>query len=137
MTTKEKIEVMQAFEDGKDIEHRSFKSAKWMSCLSPVWDWTNYKYRVKSEALEDRIKAQYSDYEVVMLVLDEGLFLSLKTDSVINNNCHIYAQSMKGFCQYVYIDPDGDFDTNTTPTVLWDKGVTLHPTAVLFTRGEG
>lgn len=44
MTTKEMIEVMQAYERGEQIER--FK-AHWEDCGAPIWDWHNYEYRVK------------------------------------------------------------------------------------------
>ena len=48
-TTKEMIEVMQAFERGEKIEvHYSYDHKDyWVSCGTPVWDWNNFDYRVK------------------------------------------------------------------------------------------
>lgn len=50
-TTKEKIEVMQAFEDGKKIEYYRYDSYDnaWFPTENPTWDWLNYDYRVKEE----------------------------------------------------------------------------------------
>ena len=47
-TTVEKIEVMKAYEEGKDIEHR-YKNGVWNSIKEPHWDWVDYDYRVKEE----------------------------------------------------------------------------------------
>lgn len=49
MTIKEKIKVMQAFADGKEIECKNKVLANWDACISPVWDWRSYEYRIKSE----------------------------------------------------------------------------------------
>ncbi len=49
--TKEYIEVMQAFLDGKEIEYerinRTNVSKIWKECTTPIWDFTNYTYRIK------------------------------------------------------------------------------------------
>lgn len=56
MTTAKKIEVMQAFLDGKKIEFFdfTFHQLGWVewSMGEPVWDWLKHKYRVKKEPKE-------------------------------------------------------------------------------------
>ena len=57
MTTKEKIEVMQAYLDGKPIESKPKKPryreetgwASWVSHTEPVWDFWSCEYRIKPE----------------------------------------------------------------------------------------
>ena len=46
-TTKEKIAVMQAFEDGKETE--KLVNVNWRDVVidEPDWDWKNYDYRTK------------------------------------------------------------------------------------------
>ena len=51
MTVKEKIEVMQAFVNGKQIEGKSKKSDEWKLVENPVWDWGINEYRVKHEPM--------------------------------------------------------------------------------------
>ena len=50
-TTKQHIEVMQAFIDGKEIEYerinRTNVSEIWKTASTPIWDFTNYTYRIK------------------------------------------------------------------------------------------
>lgn len=51
-TTKEKIQVMQAYEDGADIEYSyNHKSLRWFThypCHGiPTWDWEGIEYRIK------------------------------------------------------------------------------------------
>jgi hypothetical protein len=43
--TKEAIRVMQAFVDGKEVEHRY--NGKWVKIHVPRWDWDNTEYRIK------------------------------------------------------------------------------------------
>ncbi len=46
MTTKEKIEVMQASLNGKTIEVQLVGSNEWVPVHQPVWNWDAYNYRV-------------------------------------------------------------------------------------------
>ena len=48
-TTKEKIEIMQAYDRGEQIQIKG-SSIDWIDIIdivSPKWDWINYDYRVK------------------------------------------------------------------------------------------
>ena len=45
-TTKEMIEVMQAYERGEQIEYKDHRR-KWYDVEYPVWDWLRTDYRVK------------------------------------------------------------------------------------------
>lgn len=47
-TTKEKIEIMQAYEKGEKIEFKR-NDGKWHDAFIPTWDWLNTDYRVKSK----------------------------------------------------------------------------------------
>lgn len=49
-TTAEKIAVMQAFEDGKEIEH-SANGVFWGQSQTPTWNWEALHYRIKPEPL--------------------------------------------------------------------------------------
>lgn len=44
---QDKINVMQAFIDGKEIEFRQISSYKWFDDKNPIWLWGIYEYRVK------------------------------------------------------------------------------------------
>ena len=52
-TTKEKIEIMQAWEDGLTVENRGVDySGRWVSLAhegEPQWNWQLYDYRIKPE----------------------------------------------------------------------------------------
>ena len=47
MTTKEMIEVMQAYDRGEQIERRDRCGNNWFLSPVPSWDWVQYEYRVK------------------------------------------------------------------------------------------
>ena len=49
MTTKEKIEVMQAYTRGEEIEmgYADDDEGEWVSVEVPIWNWDKFKYRIK------------------------------------------------------------------------------------------
>lgn len=49
--TKYKISVMQAFEDGKEIEELCtlIEGSNWITVSNPAWNWDHFTYRIKSE----------------------------------------------------------------------------------------
>ena len=47
MTLREKIEVMEAFERGEEIEYSLINNNDWRSICDPVWNWDLYEYRIK------------------------------------------------------------------------------------------
>ena len=47
MTLREKIEVMEAFERGEEIEYTPLMEEIWRGTTIPAWDWALYKYRIK------------------------------------------------------------------------------------------
>lgn len=49
MTTAEIIKVMQAYERGEQIEMRETSGEKWYDEFHPIWDWSNFEYRIKSK----------------------------------------------------------------------------------------
>ena len=54
MMTKEKIEVMQAYEKGETIECASLESEDrvWLEVKYPLWNWSAFEYRIKPEESE-------------------------------------------------------------------------------------
>ena len=48
MTTKEMIEVMQAYLDGKKIEVKHKYSTKWRTLNEPKWCFIDYDYKIKN-----------------------------------------------------------------------------------------
>ena len=48
MNTREMVAVMQAYEDGKQIEVADCNTVNWEDCPNPVWNWTKFNYRIKA-----------------------------------------------------------------------------------------
>ena len=53
--TKSRIEVMQAYVDGKELEVRwNFEpDLEWIHIQKPVWDHERKEYRIRPEAIDD------------------------------------------------------------------------------------
>ena len=134
----EMIRVMKAAKDGSRIEFACLPYSDddvdedliWEYGPNPCWDWNNYLYREEKTAPAsqlDRIKAEYTEYEVVELKWDNDMLLIDRDNRRFH---HISPQSMKGFYRYVYQDEDGLY-IDIRP-VLPD--VNIHPVAVLLTK---
>ena len=51
MTLREKIQTMEAFERGEEIEVKHRDSAMdWTSTKQPLWDWTKSTFRIKPKS---------------------------------------------------------------------------------------
>ena len=81
-TTKEMIEVMQAYERGEKIECFN-DGEQWRDVNSPIWDWLHNDYRVKPkrmflplEKAEDFLEAQRKHGVFVKRIKDGVLFCS-------------------------------------------------------------
>lgn len=48
MDTKAMIQIMQAYEDGKQIEAKLLSDPDWYSVEKPLWDWDSFVYRIKT-----------------------------------------------------------------------------------------
>ena len=87
-TTKEHIEVMQAFINGKEIEFKqdSHKGI-WKQTTTPTWDFCKYKYRIKPSEPEyvypiyKRLKETPKTI-VKFTSIDSGIYISTKAQSI-------------------------------------------------------
>ena len=64
-TTREMIDVMQAYLRGEEIEYRcGYKD--WLECRIPIWDWNNLDYRVKPKTkTKTKTRTKYLQFENV------------------------------------------------------------------------
>jgi len=85
----------------------------------------------KPETLEDRIRAEYSDYVVVMLEWYNDIWSIERSDG--NFNCHTVCQSMRGFYSYLYEEDDGG-GLYMRETPIFNA---LHPIAVILSKVKG
>ena len=61
-SVQDKINVMQAFIEGKEIESRHVGLCEWAYTPSPLWQWGIYEYRVKQK--------NYRPFETIDEVFD-------------------------------------------------------------------
>ena len=101
-TTKEMIEVMQAYVRGEQIE--CFNDEQWKDVKNPVWDWLHNNYRVKQkkyvpfDTAEEFLAAQRAHGGDALITITE--------DGVLKK--HDISVSLDGSV-YDHID-DGDVD---------------------------
>ena len=101
-TTKEMIDVMQAYVRGEQIE--CFNDEQWKDVKNPVWDWLHNNYRVKQkkyvpfDTAEEFLAAQRAHGGDALITITE--------DGVLKK--HDISVSLDGSV-YDHID-DGDVD---------------------------
>lgn len=94
MTTKEMIEVMQAFADGIEIEAKTPEHPDWGKIYQPVWNWEKYSYRIKPkqtyrpyDCIDEFIQAQKEHGPYIRnLTLPEHYYVPTEVYSDINDN---------------------------------------------------
>ncbi|MEE9351674.1 MAG: hypothetical protein V3U78_05395 [Thiotrichaceae bacterium] len=82
--------------------------------------------------LEERVIAEYGDYDVVMLEWDDRSNWTIKNNG--NLNAHVIAQSMKGWHKYVYYNSDTDRLYALRDTYNYKNNVTIMPIGALFEK---
>ena len=103
-TTKEIIEIIQAYEKGAQIQEKEIVDdveyyAKWEDVENPLWNFENYDYRVKSkpkyvpfETVEELLEAQKKHGVYIKRIEDDVLF-----DIYVNYySDHILLEDSKG-----------------------------------------
>lgn len=92
-TTKEMIEVMQAYLDGEQIEE-SIDQKVWFTC-EPIWNWAKCDYRVKKkvyvpfDTAEEFLEEQRKHGETVRCKLDDELYhayINSRNETVLVNH---------------------------------------------------
>lgn len=101
-TTAEKIQVMQAYLEGKQIEFMAIYGSddhEWMICdFEPYWDWITCDYRVKPEL-------SYEPYSGARLALED--MIKHHFECVDKNSGKHYKVSIEGV-GYVRLIGEGD-----------------------------
>ena len=102
-TTKEMIEVMQAYLGGEKIEYR-YSHNDWLECRIPIWDWGLRDYRVKP-------KNSYVPFETA----DEFLAAQRKHGEVIVDN-------VSGEKSNAYVNKNGTVVSAKLISNVWTIG---------------
>lgn len=89
-TTKQQIDVMQAFIDGKEIEYRLFtptNSMLWRISQTPMWNFDKYEYRIKPSEPEyvypiyKRLKKR-PETIIKFTSINAGIYISTHKNSI-------------------------------------------------------
>ena len=83
MELKEMIKVMQHYDNGGEVEYSNRESNIWSRASTPVWDWTEFDYRIKEQKQKVTIekwlcKDRRDDYIVVETSIIEKYVLYKK-----------------------------------------------------------
>jgi hypothetical protein len=110
--TKEQIEVMQAFIDGKEIEfkERFKKKDNYRTANAPNWDFLNFEYRIKhlepkyDYPIYKKLK-DHTETVVKFHSIDAGMYISVQKDSIykpgdIASNMAPHTDSVLEDCDY-------------------------------------
>jgi len=74
MNLKEQIAVMQAKDDGKQIEYRHMNGNTWREEDNPVWDWHTNTYRV----LVEEEYVPYTQEDLISKITYRNMFIKTK-----------------------------------------------------------
>ena len=66
-TTKEKIEIMQAYERGEQIQVQHKYTNEWKDINSPEFNWVECDYQVKPKTLDKIIKPEFKDGDILFV----------------------------------------------------------------------
>ena len=104
-TTKEKIEIMQAYERGEQIQIYYQDTDEWEDVESTLlWDWVNFDYRIKSKNLDKLIKSEFKDGDILFATsLNSWIFIYKENE----NKRYIYKYVAVPICTFdtsIYIN---------------------------------
>lgn len=123
ITTKQMIEVMQAFLEGQEIEYQEFNNKEpiWKKADTPVWDWFTKNYRIKPKT-KPSINWDHINEKWKYLARDENGLTYIFTDEPVQtksrgvgiwtvnqdlnpnttyaNICNIFASYSPGDCNW-------------------------------------
>ena len=117
-TTKEMIEVMQAYLKGEKIEYR-YGNTDWLECRVPIWNWNSIEYRVKPkqktktktktkflpfETVEEFLKAQ-TEHGAIIKMIDDDRLLS----AFVRYDGSVLFVLPKSICEKLLINVDNLF----------------------------
>ena len=104
-TLKEKIEIMQRFEDGETVEwhRRGAIDPMWKEVTDPAWDWASNEYRVKKAMKTIQLFAWFTGHNLCYGVAGDtfgyhqnGYLRVPKEDMLIEVPVQVFTTSIKG-----------------------------------------
>ena len=117
-TTKEMIEVMQAYLRGEKIEYR-YGNTDWLECRVPIWNWNSIEYRVKPrqktrtktktkflpfETVDEFLAAQREHGAIIKMIYDDRLL-----SAFVRHDGSVLFVLPKSICEKLLINVDNLF----------------------------
>ncbi len=121
-TTKEMIEVMQAYLKGEKIEYR-YGNTDWLECRVPIWNWNSIEYRVKPkqktrtktrtktktkflpfETVDEFLEAQREHGAIIKMIDDDRLL-----SAFVRHDGSVLFVLPKSICEKLLINVDNLF----------------------------
>lgn len=65
MDIRNKIQVMEAFERGDEIEHRYRLNDMWFKSRFPSWNWREFEYRIKPKPKQVIVLETWLVYDIL------------------------------------------------------------------------
>lgn len=62
------VEVMTHFLNGGEVEYTRMALEEWVENFNPVWDWYNFKYRIKQPDIKYPVYAQLKNIDHTLII---------------------------------------------------------------------
>ncbi len=130
MRTGEMIAVMQAYENGEEIEFRKLIDEYWQDCFMPKWSWDTHVYRIKLKTEDQNFKA---GDKVILKCKCNGEVLTkhdiCKVTGVDKDSLHLDISHLP-FCPDGFIKVDDvlwywEYNTKNHPGI-WERSACRH-----------
>lgn len=145
-TTKEQIEVMQAFIDGKEIEYRLFtptNSMLWKISQTPMWNFDKYEYRIKPSEPEyvypiyKRLKKR-PETIIKFTSINAGIYISTHKNSI--HKKYEEATALTPHTEEDWEDYNASINENTIELfevmIYWDTAEDFKINGTLYSNEE-
>ena len=103
-TTKEKIEIMQAYERGEQIQVQHKYTNEWKDINSPEFNWVECDYRIKPKNSDKLIESEFKDGDILFVTsLNSWIFIFKENE----NKRYIYKYVAVPICTFdtsIYIN---------------------------------
>ena len=145
-TTKQHMDVMQAFIDGKEIEYRLFtptNSMLWRISQTPMWNFDKYEYRIKPSEPEyvypiyKRLKKR-PETIIKFTSINAGIYISTHKNSIYKK--YEKATALTPHTEEDWEDCNASINENTIELfevmIYWDTAEDFKINGTLYSNEE-
>lgn len=113
-TIQEKIAVMQAFAEGREVQLKSWCNGDWKDCPNPRWNWHDFDYRIKPVPQAKYIlsvRAKHGNFVTwsssPSLLICEEVLGSLLLEHKEHTPLFVVKVTEDGKTEVAHVNPDG------------------------------